>query len=584
MPLASPDAYGMRLRTKLAIVLLLITVVLSGATYGGLEYFKQQQRADVQADIDRAGGLAAGGIDTNVERQKDLVGYVASRASADDLNDPDAFATDFLERNAQSTIFAVQIIDVNGTVTAFESNGFVQESALRQGEGKDVSGEDYYRCAVVSGSTCLTPVEFRANATADQSYFIEISSPIIRNGSVEAIFTAAVFVNKKSFFNPLTPLSTDDRRVRVVANGTEVYRAGAVSGAAITTNATVPSTGWTVYIARDASDLNQQLQWLGIAQGVGLFFVLSSIVWFGYWQYNTSMRQAERLVDAFERLQDGEYDFEVSLTAGEEWEAISTGYNEMSAGIKEREEQLRDRQQRLEVLYRVIRHNLRNEMSVILNYADIAAGMSENEQVEMAADTITETGRKLTSLSEKARQIQNALDTAEETEPVDAAAVARRSVDAQREEFPDVEIRTEIPDEEVSAAAVPALELAVENVIENAAKHNDAEEPLVDVSVSGTDERVFLSVADTGPGIPEQERNVLTKGRETALEHGSGLGLWLVYWVVDRSEGTLRFDDNEPRGSIVTMTLERPAEEPEVTPGESPGELDAEAVEATADD
>ncbi|MFB6177655.1 MAG: hypothetical protein ABEI99_11015, partial [Halobaculum sp.] len=67
------------------------------------------------------------------------------------------------------------------------------------------------------------------------------------------VFTAAVFVNEDSFFTPLTPLATEDRRVRVVANGTEVYSAGSVEGTTIATNATVPSTGWTVYIARDAS-------------------------------------------------------------------------------------------------------------------------------------------------------------------------------------------------------------------------------------------------------------------------------------------------------------------------------------------
>jgi signal transduction histidine kinase len=569
----------MRLRTKLAVVLLLITLVLSGATYGGLEFFKQQQREEVRADIDRASSLAAGGIGNNLERKEDVVGYVASRAGAAELDDPDRFASSFLERNAQSSIFAVKIIDVNGTVRAFESSGYITDAALERGEGRDVSDADYYRCAVVSGATCTTAVEFRPNSSAGQQYFVEISSPIIREGRVTGVFTAAVFVNEDSFFAPLTPLATEDRQVRVVANDTEVYSAGSVEGTTIATNATVPSTGWTVYIARDASDLNRQLQWLGIAQGVGLFFVLSSIVGFGYWQYNTSMRQAETLVDAFDRLQEGDYDYEVSLTAGEEWEEITDGYNEMSAGIKTREEQLRDRQQRLEVLYRVIRHNLRNEMSVILNYADIASGMTDDDQVEMAADTITETGRKLTSLSEKARQIQNALDTAETTESVDVAQVVRQVADDQREAFPEATIRTDVPDS-CSASAIPALELAVENVIENAAKHSEAEEPTVDVGVASGEDGVYLSVADDGPGIPEQERNVLTKGRETALEHGSGLGLWLVYWVVDKSGGTLHFDDNSPQGSVVTMVLDAPEE----ATGPTVEADSAGAVEAPADD
>ena len=549
----------MRLRTKLAVALLLVTVVLSGATYGGLEYFKQQQREDVREDIDRSSQLAAGGIANNLAQTQNLVGFVASKATPADLNNPDEYALSFLERNPDSTVFAAAIVDVNGTATAFESDGQMTAAALRQAEGSDMSDEDYYQCVVQSGSSCITSVEEREGAAEGQRYFVEVAAPIIQEGRVQAVFVAAVTLNRQSFFGPLTPLATSERAVRVVADGQEVYADGQTSGGVIQGQATVEDTGWTVYVARDASELNSQLQLLGIAQGLGLFFVLSSIVGFGYWQYNTSMRQAERLVDAFSRLREGDYDYQVTLTAGEEWEEISDGYNRMSAGIADRERKLRDRQQRLEVLYRVIRHNLRNEMSVILNYADIAAGMTDDDQVEMAADTITETGRKLTALSEKARQVQNALETAEETEQVDAAEVVRRSVADQREAFPDVEIRADVP-ESCPAEAITALELAVENVVENAAKHDDSPEPVVDVAVSGTDERVFVSVADGGPGIPEQERNVLTKGRETSLEHGSGLGLWLVYWVVDRSGGSLRFDDNEPAGSVVTFVLDRPAD------------------------
>ncbi|MEZ3114693.1 sensor histidine kinase [Halobaculum sp. MBLA0147] len=569
----------MRLRTKLAIVLLVVTVVLSGATYGGLEYFKGQQREDVRDDLTRATNLAAGGIEENVREKKNLVGYVTSRADREDLENPEPFANQFLRRSAQSNVFAVQVVDVDGTITAFESDGAIAESVLRENEGTSAADTDYYRCVVETGATCVTDVEEREGAAENQRYFVEVASPIILDGRMEGMFVAAVTLNRQSFFNPLTPLAGSEREVRVVADGTQVYGAGTATGSQITERATVESTGWQVYVARDASDLNSQLQFLGIAQGVGLFVVLSSIVGFGYWQYNTSMRQAERLVDAFERLQSGAYDHQIDLTAGEEWEEISEGYNRMSEGIRDREAKLRDRQQRLEVLYRVIRHNLRNEMSVILNYADIAGSMTENEQVEMAADTIADTGRKLTSLSEKARQIQNALDSADETEPIDVAEVARRTADEQSAEFPDVTVRTDVP-ETATAEASPALELAVENVVENAAKHDDSEDPIVDVSVGVGEDTVYLSVADGGPGIPEQERNVLTKGRETSLEHGSGLGLWLVYWVVDRSGGDLRFDDNEPRGSVVTVTLDPPSEP--VTGAVTDGE--ATAAEATGAD
>jgi signal transduction histidine kinase len=50
---------------------------------------------------------------------------------------------------------------------------------------------------------------------------------------------------------------------------------------------------------------------------------------------------------------------------------------------------------------------------------------------------------------------------------------------------------------------------------------------------------------------------VLTHGTESPLHHGSGLGLWLVHWLVEASGGDLDFADNRQRGSVVTLTLER---------------------------
>ncbi|WP_459987600.1 ATP-binding protein, partial [Natrinema sp. JCM 9743] len=67
-----------------------------------------------------------------------------------------------------------------------------------------------------------------------------------------------------------------------------------------------------------------------------------------------------------------------------------------------------------------------------------------------------------------------------------------------------------------------------------------------------------LTVADDGPGIPPEERELLEGDREiTQLRHASGLGLWLVNWVVTQAGGRLTFHDNEPRGTVVTLAIPR---------------------------
>ncbi|MFB6132899.1 MAG: sensor histidine kinase [Halanaeroarchaeum sp.] len=99
---------------------------------------------------------------------------------------------------------------------------------------------------------------------------------------------------------------------------------------------------------------------------------------------------------------------------------------------------------------------------------------------------------------------------------------------------------------------------AIAELLDNAVEHNDRPHPSVDVGMDVTDDSVAVMVADDGPGIPEHERAVLREGEETPLVHGSGLGLWLVYWIVTMNGGRLEIEDNEPRGTVVRLVLPRP--------------------------
>jgi len=106
--------------------------------------------------------------------------------------------------------------------------------------------------------------------------------------------------------------------------------------------------------------------------------------------------------------------------------------------------------------------------------------------------------------------------------------------------------------------AAPKLPLAVEHVVRNAAEHNDAADPRVEITARrpATDAGVVeVTVADNGPGIPTDEKEVLLDGEKTPLKHGSGLGLWIVNWIITRTGGRIAFERNEPRGSRVTMAL-----------------------------
>lgn len=215
----------------------------------------------------------------------------------------------------------------------------------------------------------------------------------------------------------------------------------------------------------------------------------------------------------------------------------------------------RQREQRLDVLNRALRHDLRNEANVILGYAEL--GMQNHPDAEWV-QAIQKHVSGMVDLSAKVRQIEQALD-GENVDPcsIDVVAVVRGVVADVEEERPDLSIETDLPDS-LYVSAIELVDSAIRNALENAIEHNDNPDPLIEVSVSvwrtGTGD-VAIEIADNGPGIHEDEREVLLRGRETQLDHVSGLGLWIINWIVTESGGTIAIDENDPRGSVVTINL-----------------------------
>jgi PAS domain S-box-containing protein len=214
----------------------------------------------------------------------------------------------------------------------------------------------------------------------------------------------------------------------------------------------------------------------------------------------------------------------------------------------------RQREQRLDVLNRTLRHDLRNEANVVLGYAEL--GQRQHPEAEWI-EAIREHVAGMVDLSEKVRQIEQALDE-ERIEPVavDAVDVVEGVVDAVEHDHPDLDITTSLP-VTASVRAIELIDAAVRNAVENAVEHNDNPDPLKDVSVrvDHDGETVSISVHDNGPGIHTDEQAVLLRGRETQLDHVSGLGLWMINWIVTRSGGEIEIGENDPRGTVVTIRL-----------------------------
>ncbi len=206
------------------------------------------------------------------------------------------------------------------------------------------------------------------------------------------------------------------------------------------------------------------------------------------------------------------------------------------------------RRQRIEVLNRIFRHNIRNSLDVITANAEAVSD-------EARSAPILETASTIEALGADARRIEDLMRRSQgEARSVELATVVASVVETFRERYPDASIAVSLPDRSVETDG-ELLRFALRNLVENAIEHNDTDSPRVDVRGSETATGLLLVVADDGPGIPESERAVIERETESPESHASSLGLWGTNWAVTQLGGDLSFADSDLGGTAVTIEL-----------------------------
>ncbi|OYR41888.1 histidine kinase [Halorubrum sp. Ib24] len=211
----------------------------------------------------------------------------------------------------------------------------------------------------------------------------------------------------------------------------------------------------------------------------------------------------------------------------------------------------RTREQRLSVLNRVLRHNARNKLDVILAHADHVEDDTHQTAIQNSAS-------ELASVSRKAREAEAVMtDSVSAPSTVDIAAVAHEVAATARDDYPDSSISVTAPERLQLTSYRTVVRRLMTELVENAIVHSD-DPARVDIEVERTaDDIPQLRIADNGPGIPDRERDLLTESSETQLEHGLGVGLWFVNWAVSQLGAELEFQSTGSTGTTVVVRFYR---------------------------
>ena len=229
------------------------------------------------------------------------------------------------------------------------------------------------------------------------------------------------------------------------------------------------------------------------------------------------------------------------------------------AALKESKERLETQKNRLELLNRILRHDVRNDMQMVLGSAELLRDEVDDDGDEHVK-TIRENVDHVIELTTAMRGLMDdMLSDDAALEPIDIESVIEESISDVRGTYDDGEVVVDgsIPSTQVSADSM--LQSVFRNLITNGINHNNTKAtPEVQVSASEENESIVIDVADNGPGIPDEQKDELFDiGEKGESSSGTGVGLYLVKTLVERYGGDISVHDNTPDGTIFTVALQK---------------------------
>lgn len=337
---------------------------------------------------------------------------------------------------------------------------------------------------------------------------------------------------------------------------TEGYRVSTVSGERVLVKRS--NIGATVMLARDMTQTNRMITTLGIAllvvAGLGVLLAFGT----GVVVSSTVFRPISRLRNAVRYITETDDLRPIEVSGNDEIAQLANNFNEMLEALR------RSRQRQTELVADA-GHELKTPLTSMRTNIELLMMMqnSDNHRISLEdkralqEDVIAqmeELSTLIGDLVDLARQ-----DTPEKAlEEVDLVDVIDASL---------VRVRRRRSDVEFEMSTIPwyldgdsfALGRAIINLLDNAAKWSP-NGGTVRLKMEQRDAHtVCIMVADSGPGIPVEDREKVFdrfyRSVQARSTPGSGLGLAIVQSTIERHGGTIVAGESDDGGALMTVLL-----------------------------
>lgn len=272
---------------------------------------------------------------------------------------------------------------------------------------------------------------------------------------------------------------------------------------------------------------------------------------------------ADREIVTFEtsvEIDGDERRVEVRLTpvveGGEVHEIVGSARDVTEA--RRYEERLRTQRDQMEILNRIIRHDIKNDMTAVVGLTETLLP-EVSDEVRDDLERVRDTGQHVVNLTDVARNLVDVIRRGGDVEvaPTPLAETVTAEARNAARTYPDAEVALDddLPDVDVQAG--PLLGSVFRNLLNNAIQHNEGDQPRVWVRAGREGDTVVVQVADDGAGMPDEAaRRLMGEAPDDLAEEGeSSMGLHLIRTLLDAYGGSVEVEGRDPEGTVVSVRL-----------------------------
>ncbi|MEN6378834.1 MAG: histidine kinase N-terminal 7TM domain-containing protein [Methanofastidiosum sp.] len=221
-----------------------------------------------------------------------------------------------------------------------------------------------------------------------------------------------------------------------------------------------------------------------------------------------------------------------------------TNRKKMEDKLIKSNKQIEELNETLQVINKILRHDLLNKLAVMKS----SLWLYEEKKDKALLGKLDRSVDGSIELIERIRELESFVLNKGELIPINVRKIAE-----------DVSTNLHISSINITgdatALADQALFSVFENIMRNAIIHGKTDRIDVDITTSKS-KTCEIRITDYGKGIPDDIKdNVFEEGLSFGESKGSGLGLYIVKKTIERYGGTIKLEDNKPKGATFIIKL-----------------------------